>query len=374
MASSVFKPSRILAVALVIGAGLWIYSGVLAPGDEEPPPAEVSESGTAEEVQIPVQKVGVISAVAQKRERQVVLSCVTEAENRARAVARGAGVLVDLSVSRGDEVAAGDVIAVISDEGRQAAVLQAEALLEQRMAEYEANKTLIERGDAPRNQLPALEAAVAAARAAVAAASAEADRSLVKSPIDGVVDSVPAQIGQAVQIGMEIAEIVDPDPMLAVGSVSENRRASVRSGQTVEVRFIDGVTVGGTVEFVGLSANPATRTYPVEAMLDNAAAEIADGVTCEMAVSLEPIEAVAIPRSALVFSDDGHLGVRLADGDGRVRFMPIDIVDDGLQNVWIAGVEDDARVIVVGQDFVKDGDHVEAVAAAKADPDAEPPA
>jgi len=127
---------------------------------------------------------------------------------------------------------------------------------------------------------------------------------------------------------------------------------------------------------VGLSADRATRTYRVDARIPNPDAAIADGVTCEMTVLLEPLEAAAVPRSALVFSDDGRLGVRIADEKSQARFMPVAIVDDGRESVWVSGLKGASRVIVVGQDFVKDGDAVEAVTAAEAAPapKAEPPA
>jgi multidrug efflux system membrane fusion protein len=363
MASNLLRPSRLIAAALVVAAIVWIAVGQFGGNAEE----HASEAGVAtpSETSIPLQKVAVTTATPEQHARNVVLSCVTEADRRASAVARGAGVIIDLRVSRGTQIRAGDVIALLSDEGRSAALGQAQALLDQRLAEYEANKALIDTGDAPRNTLAALEAAVAAARAALAAAQAEADRSLVKAPINGIVDSVPFQVGQAVQAGSEIAVVVDPDPMLAVGQVSEARRNSLEKGQPVDVRFIDGSTVAGTVEFVGLSADKATRTYPVEAIMANADAAIADGVTCEMTVSLAPIEAAAIPRSALVFSDDGQLGVRVADSDSKAQFMPVGIVGDEREVVWVTGIDQPVRVIVVGQDFVKDGDLVEAVSAAQ---------
>jgi multidrug efflux system membrane fusion protein len=97
-----------------------------------------------------------------------------------------------------------------------------------------------------------------------------------------------------------------------------------------------------------------------------------------MAVRLEPLEATAVPRSALVFSDAGELGVRIADDKSQARFIPVNIVDDGREAVWVTGIEGAARVIVVGQDFVKDGDTVEAVSSANAQPapqpEPEPPA
>jgi multidrug efflux system membrane fusion protein len=367
--ASVFKPSRILSVALVVGAVAWIMSGSFGRDAEEGSP----DTEALVEEPAKLQRVAVRAASSQAHRRHAILSCVTEAENRAVAVARGAGVILELTVTRGDAVKAGDIIAQISDEGRSAAVLQAEALLAQQLADLQANKTLIERGNSPRNRLPGLEAAVAAGRAAVAAAEAEANRSIVRSPIDGLVDSVPAQIGQAVQVGMAVAEIVAPEPMLAVGAVAEGRRSSVSKGQEAIIRFIDGSEIIGSVKFVGLSADRATRTYPVEAIVDNPGAAIADGVTCEMAVALEPVEATKVPRSALIFSDEGYLGLRIADDDSRVVFVPVELVDDTGQFIWVSGLPATAQVIVTGQDFVKNGDEVEPVLVTAAVADSEEP-
>jgi multidrug efflux system membrane fusion protein len=369
MASSIFKPSRVISVLLLLAAGGWIALGELSPASEQDPPT--SETPVVEEPAPVVQRVNVKVANPETHQRQITLSCTTEADNSSVAVARGAGVIVKLNVHRGSLVRADDVVATLSDEGRVAAVKQAQAMLDQRRAEYDANKALIDKGNAPKNQLPALEAAVASAEAALSTAEALADRSIVRSPIGGVVDNVPVQVGQAVEGGTLIAEIVDPDPMLAVGAVSERERGYLDVGQSATMRFIDGKTVNGEISYVGLSANDATRTYPVEARMDNPGALIPDGVTCEMVVTTQPVQAAAVPRSALVFSDAGVLGVRVADDDSRARFMPISIIDDGRESVWVGGIDKPTRVITVGQDFVKDGDLVEAVSEVA---NAEPPA
>jgi multidrug efflux system membrane fusion protein len=362
MASSLFKPSRLIAVALVVGAAVWVLTG----HSGEPAASDDTEAAAAEAT-VPVQRVGVAMATPEQHARQVVLSCTTRADHRASAVARGAGVLIELSVTRGSKVKANDPIATISDEGRASAVAQAQANLDQVQQDYEVKKRLIDRGDVSRNTLAVLESSVAAAKAALATAQAESERSTIRAPIDGEVDSVPVQVGQAVQIGTDIAEIVDPDPMLAVGNISEARRNSLEKGQTAEVRFIDGTRVSGNVDFVSLSADKATRTYPVEVRMANPNSAIADGVTCEMTVTLDSTEATAIPRSALIFSDEGHLGVRIADSASTVQFLPVDLVDDARDVVWVTGIDNASRVIVVGQDFVKDGDTVEAVSAAEAE-------
>jgi multidrug efflux system membrane fusion protein len=356
MASRFFRPSRVIALILVVGAAVWVGSRALNPEAEQSHAAE--PTAAAEPAQVPVQRVSFTTANAQSHQQQTALSCVTEADHRAQAVARGAGIIVDLKVKLGLTVKSGDLIAVISDEGRQAAVRQAQALVDQRQSEYDSNTRLVSQGTLPKNQLAASEAALAAAKAALASAQAELARANVTAPIDGIINDLPMQVGQAVQIGSAIATIIDPDPMLAVGAVSESRRAKIAVGQPATVRFINGRTVNGTVSFVGLSADKATRTYPVQASMQNADSAIPDGVTCEMTVTLNPIMAAAVSRSALVFADDGRLGVRIvAEGD-KAAFAPVTIVDDAVDTVWVTGLDGSVRVITVGQDFVRDGDAV----------------
>ncbi|HET7714422.1 MAG TPA: biotin/lipoyl-binding protein, partial [Bauldia sp.] len=159
MASAILKPSRIISVLILLGAAGWIASGVFAPNAHEEEPVETP---VTQEPAVPVQKVTVAAATPEEHQRQITLSCTTEADHSSVAVARAGGVITALMVESGDQVTAGETIATLSDEGRQSAVLQAQALLDQRIAEYEANKALIEKGQVPSNQLPALEAAVAA--------------------------------------------------------------------------------------------------------------------------------------------------------------------------------------------------------------------
>lgn len=369
MASSFLKPGRIAAVAIVVIAAVWIASGVLGPHAEEEPVTAAKPTTT-----VPLQKVGVETIVPEKHQRQVTSSGVTQADQRASAVARGPGVVTSLKVSRGDPVRKGDVVGTISDEGRASAVQQAKAMLDQRQAELKANQQLIERGYVAKNQLQVLEAAVASAQAALAAAEAEAEKLAVIAPVDGIVDSVPVQVGQAVQANASLAEVIGPDPMLAVGSVTEKERTALKVGDNATVRFIDGKSTTGTVSFISLTADKATRTYRVEVKMVNPDAAIADGVTCEIVVTLDPVVAARVPLSALVFSDAGELGVRMVDDKNLAQFLPVTLVEDERGAVWVHGLDKPTRVITVGQDFVKDGDPVEAVKAAEMNPAAEPAA
>ncbi|TMJ24612.1 MAG: hypothetical protein E6G96_17185 [Alphaproteobacteria bacterium] len=111
------------------------------------------------------------------------------------------------------------------------------------------------------------------------------------------------------------------------------------------------------------TASQTTRTYRVEIELPNPDGAIPDGITAELIVPQAPVPATRLPRSALTFSSGGDLGVRTVDADGSVEFAPISVVEDEQSVMWVAGLAEGSRVIVQGQDFVREGQKVEAVGA-----------
>ena len=171
------------------------------------------------------------------------------------------------------------------------------------------------------------------------------------------------RVGQALQVGANVAEIIALDPMLAVVEVAERQLAGVNVGDSAQVRLVTGRTTQGQIRFISRKASEQTRTYRVEVGIDNRDGTIPDGVTAEVVLRFAPGPASRIPRSALTFSGEGKLGVRAVDGAGKVAFVPVSIVEDGQTALWVSGLTEDLRVIVQGQDFVKEGERVEAVPA-----------
>ena len=47
--------------------------------------------------------------------------------------------------------------------------------------------------------------------------------------------------------------------------------------------------------------------------------------------------------------------------NGIVRFIPIQIISDGPDGMWVSGLPDRVAVITVGQEFVTNGEHVKTV-------------
>jgi multidrug efflux system membrane fusion protein len=357
------KASRIVAVGLVVAAVAWIASGHLLP-HETPESKAALQAGAAEKKPF---RVAVLETHAQPHSRKLILSGRTEADRKVAVTARTGGALTELRVKRGQQVKQGEIIAVLSDDAREAQVAQARALYTQRKTELEARRKLIEQGTLPKLELVNLESQFKAAEAALAQAEAERDRGVVRAPWDGVITDTPAEVGGAAfsMAGKEVAQMVALDPMLAVVEVSERKLAGIKLGDTAELRLVTGQKATGRVRFVAKSASPTTRTYRVEVEVKNPDGAIPDGITAEVAIPMAPVEASRVPRSALTFSSAGDLGVRAVSADGAVDFLPISVVEDEQAYMWVAGIPDRSRVIVQGQDFVREGQVVQAVPAAE---------
>jgi multidrug efflux system membrane fusion protein len=358
------KASRITALGLVAAATLWIWSGHLLPRESAESNAAIRTNES--EGKKPF-RVGVTETSVVPHSRKLVLSGRTEADRRVTLTARTGGVLTELRVRRGSVVKANDVVAVLSDEARESQVAQARSLVVQRRTELESKLRLIATGANPKLDQVNLEAQLEAAKAALASADAELERGVIRAPWAGVVSDIMVEVGKAAFsfAGADLCTIVALDPMLAVVEVSERRLAGIKIGDMAEVRLITGATARGKVRYVSKTASQTTRTYRVEIELPNADGAIPDGISADVAIPLAPIAATSVPRSALTFSSAGDIGVRTVDGNGIVGFIPVNIIEDEQTVMWVGGIPDGGRVIVQGQDFVREGQLVEAVPAAE---------
>jgi membrane fusion protein, multidrug efflux system len=65
-----------------------------------------------------------------------------------------------------------------------------------------------------------------------------------------------------------------------------------------------------------------------------------------------------VPRSIITLSDAGDLGLRVVNADNIASFAMVELIDDTPAGLVLAGVPEGMRIIVSGQDLVKDGDKV----------------
>lgn len=291
---------------------------------------------------------------------EVPLRGRTKAKATVSVMPETSGIVEQVHVEKGQRVTVGELICTLEQGTRAAAVAQAEAALAQAEADFETNAELRERGLQPANTARAMEVALRAAEANLKNARAELERTEVRSPIDGVVQDPLAQIGDMLGAGAPCATIVQLDPMLFTGAVTEARIGYAKLGLPATITTVTGKTLEGKVSYISASADPATRAFAIEIEIPNADGEVLDGVTAEAVVDVGSAPAHLLPQSALTLDDEGVLGVRIVEADSKVAFLPVTIVKDTREGVWVTGLPPSVDVITVGQEFVQAGQTVRA--------------
>ena len=189
-------------------------------------------------------------------------------------------------------------------------------------------------------------------------ALAGADRLLLNAPFAGVVDSVAVELGEWVQAGAPIATILALDPIIVKAEVSERDVAAVSVGSNAVVRLVTGVRMQGQVQHVANQALVETHTFVIEVALPNADHAIPSGMTAEVSLYAAPQTAVVVPRSVITLSEKGLIGLRVVGDDNIAQFVPVTLIDDTGDGMIVTGVPADVRIIIAGQDLVRDGDTV----------------
>lgn len=353
-----FRFHKLAAVAVLIGVAAWVatgeFSSVGSAQNEAPPtPAEA-----AAQVKVPLRTVAVVTPPRVMHERAIRISGRTEAEKRVTLATRVMGVIDKLPVKQGERVERGELVMQLNAEDKEAAVRMAESVVEQRQAEADAAERLVGGGNAPRLQADQARAALATARAQLESAKAELAQYSLYAPYNGVIDRLPVQRGSAILAGAEVATLINLDPLLAIGEVSERDLRYLRLGGPADIQLVDGTTVKGTLSYISRDASSATRTFRIEVSIPNEDKSLPAGMTAEITLRAQPTDSVMLPRSVVTLSSSGDLGIRAVDKDNKVVFFPIDLVDDTPTGLVLGGIPSDARVIVAGQDLVSDGDEV----------------
>ncbi len=362
------NPSYLVAGLLALGVVVWVASGVMG-GSGEP---EVSKPPVDLDTVREMTRVRVADSSAAPRLIELRLNGHTEAVRAVDVKAETYGEVEELLVEKGERVEAGQLIARLDPRDRQARLREAQALRNQRRIEYSAARQLADKGFRAETQLAEARAALDAAEAAVEAAEIEISSLEILAPFDGVLDDRYVDIGDYIDTGDPIARVVDLDPILVVANANERDVRRLSLGEPGSGSLATGDEVWGRIRFIAAEANPQTRTFRIELEVPNAAGEVPAGMTAELRLPVERVPAHRITPAILTLDDAGVLGLRtvVEDGDGDaetmvVRFVPIDIVEDTAEGLFVAGLPEQVTLITVGQEFVKDGESVLAIPGAE---------
>lgn len=345
--------------AIIVGglAAIWLLSGLL--GTEDKP--SVNEQRTQSAMAAPAERVKVRGRYieAQPYTTRVVVNSRTEANRSVQLRAELDGVVAGLPVEEGQQVRKGDVICELAAEDRPEKLAIARAALHKAELDFAGAQKLKGRGLQSDSAMAQQQVALSRARADLKRAQLDVQNLNIRAPFDGVVNSRAVELGDFVRRGEECATILDLDPMLIVGEVSESQVANLMPGAQASAQLQRGPVIDGKLRYVSQQAHPVTRAYRVEVAVANGDGGLRSGVSARMALPTGERMAHRINSSLLTLDDAGLLGVKVLDSEHRVAFRNVELVSDENEGVWVSGLPARTLLITVGQEYVSVGETVD---------------
>lgn len=295
------------------------------------------------------------------------------------------GFITKVNVHEGQRVTAGQLLFVIDNETYQAQVRQAKAAVSTAKAQLETSRLTLENskelhknnviGDfelaTARNNFATAEAALMQAKASLASAQEMLSYCYVKSPVSGVVGTLPYKAGTLVSAGggeplttvsdistMEVYFSVTEKDMLGMTKGKGGINEAIKNYPPVTLRLADGTVYAhkGTVVKASGVIDEATGTITLIARFVNPDNMLRSGGAGQVVVADSSQAAVVIPQEAAA-EIQNKIFVYLVGKDNKVKYSEIKVLpqNDGNNYIVVEGMKAGDRYVAKGIASLKDG-------------------
>jgi membrane fusion protein (multidrug efflux system) len=327
-----------------------------------------------------VREVGALTVTPTSLRARAEVAGVLEPRRTVLLFAETRGPVTAIGAEALDSIPAGHVLveidpllAEVAVERATAAVVRRESELALAQSNLGRRSSLADRGAASASALDNAQNADRVARAALREARAElksARNDLVKktirAPFDGFLRSFDVEVGEYVQVGQQLGELLDGSSARVTIGVSDRDVVALRPGQpaSVAVEAFPGEVFEGEVIHVGAASTRLTKKFPVEVEIPNENGRLLAGMIATVMLDLhEPMDRILIPRDATI----DQFGLRYvyvieAEGDdyvvrrSRIGVRPVPFLPAVFEVT--TGLDSGDRIAVTAIRQLKDRDRV----------------
>lgn len=297
------------------------------------------------------------------------------------------GKLVSVDVREGERVKKGQTLFVIDQIPYRAALQTAEAALEEAVAEvataqlnYDGKKELFSEKVISEFELRKAENALMAAKASRSKAEAtltdarnNLSYTVVSSPCDGVVGTIPFRAGYLADPGMSspLTTVSDNTEMYVYFSMPENRILSlIRAAGSAEkaVESMPEVTLylndgsvyetGGRIESISGVIDRSTGATSVRAVFGNPSGLLRSGGSGNVGMVTKEDSVVLIPQSATYEVQDKVYAYRVTDGKAHAVRIGVQPVKESARYIVRSGLDAGDVIVTEGVGNLRDGQEV----------------
>ena len=302
-----------------------------------------------ETLRVTVEKVAPANGVG-----QVPYVGVVEEESSTSVSFTAMAMLKSMTVSEGQAVRKGQLLAVIDETQARNALATTKAALDQAKDAYDRMKLMLDCQSLPDMKWVEVESKVAQAQSAYDMAQKNLEDCRLYAPVSGVVGTKIMNVGETVLPTEPVLTILSIDRVKVRVAIPEREIAAItpQTAATITVDALgDESFQGGRIE-KGVSADPLTHTYDIRITVPNPGHRLLPGMVARIQMERGKQEkesgTFTLPVKAVQQSTDKSLFVWTVQ-QGKARRTPVSIGQTtGNRVVITSGLAEGDQVIVEG--------------------------
>lgn len=267
------------------------------------------------------------------------------------------GQVMQLLVNVGDVVRAGSPLVRLDDELLELEAARAQIAYDKAKLDFERVEKLYNQKSISDSELEGARLGMKAAEVQYRMSKKTFEDATIRAPFAGTVAAKFTEVGQMIERGQPVAQLVDVSNLKLTVDVSENDIDDVLIGAPVDILVEAlGESYAGTVTAVGSRALNSSRTFPVEIEVPGND-RLRSGMFARATVTLGVEDnSLLLPRAATL-PDVGRTVVFLAKGD-KAEKKAVKIIGSDGDRVAVNGIMEGDTVIVTGNQMLSQGSKI----------------
>ncbi len=181
------------------------------------------------------------------------------------------------------------------------------------------------------------------------------------SPISGIITARNYDNGDMYNGNTPVLVVEQIVPVKLLINISENYFSKIKKGSPVKVKFdvFEGEVFNGKISLIYPTINAATRTFPVELVLDNKDMKVRPGMFARVEINFGSENHVVVPDLAIVKQAGSGDRYVFVYEKGIVHYKKVELGRRmGSEYELISGVDNNSQVVVAGHARLVNGTEV----------------
>lgn len=352
----------------------------------------LSACGGGQTQQAPEAEYAMITVKESDKEISTAYSATIRGRQDVDVMPQVAGTITKIAVTEGQKVRRGQLLFVIDQVPYRAAYNTAMANLNAAKAgistaqlSYDSKKQLFDKNVVSEfdlkttyNTLLTAKAQLAQAEAAVVNAKNNLSYTEVKSPLDGVVGTLPYRVGALVSSAMQtpLTTVSDNSQMYVYFSMNEiqllnltrqygSKDKAVAEMPEVNLQLKDNTVYGqkGKVETISGVIDRSTGTASLRAVFDNKDGLLYSGTSGNVILPVSKTGCIVIPKSATFELQDKVFVYKNVDGKAVATPVKVTNVNGAQEYIVEEGLKSGEVIVAEGVGLLRDGTPIKAKSA-----------